>query len=103
MSQLVGKKNIVIVTDTYQDQQGQQKNQYKTIGEIVTMRDDQNQVYSFGKIWGPHGVTEFKLFDQDLNRASNNMQPNGQPVTPQQMQQRQQMPQDNPLDQDIPF
>lgn len=89
MSKLVKKHDLVISIGIYNDQQGNPKNQYKTIGELVTMRDDQGQTYSFGKLWGPGGVAEFKLFEKDLNRATNTM--------------KEAPPKKDDFDDDIPF
>lgn len=61
---VIKKENIVIVIGTYTDRNNQEKKQFRTIGEIVTMQGNDGP-YQFGKIWGPHGVTEFKLYPQE--------------------------------------
>jgi len=76
MGQVLKKENITVVTGTYQDRQtGQQKNRYRTIGELVTMQGDDGSVYQFGELWGPHGVTKFNAYEQ---------QEQGQQPAPQQ-------------------
>ena len=72
MAQLICKENITIVAGTYPDPQNPQavKNRYRTIGELVTMQDDQGQQYKFGEIWGPHGYTKFNVYPQDQQQAA---------------------------------
>lgn len=81
MSNLIKKENISIVIGEYTDQQtGQPKKQWRTIGELITMMGDDGQPYQFGKLWGAGGCVEVKVFEQDQNRAQNNMQqPQQQP------------------------
>lgn len=43
MSKLIKKENIVVVTRTYQDQQGKNKNVYKNIGEILTFSGEYSE------------------------------------------------------------
>ena len=63
----IKKENLTIVIGEYNDQQGNPKKQYKTIGELVTMMGNEGQPYQFFKLWGPGGVTEGKVFDQQDN------------------------------------
>lgn len=67
MSQLIKKENISVVVGQYPDPQNPQnmKNRHRTIGELVTMQGDDGSVYQFGELWGPHGSTKFKVYDQD--------------------------------------
>lgn len=65
MAQLIKKENITIVIEKYTDQQGNEKSKYRTIGELITMCGDDGNEYSFGNIWGPHGVTKFNIYPQD--------------------------------------
>ena len=77
MSNVLNKENIVIVVDTYKDRQtGQEKKVFKTIGELVTMQGNDGQPYQFGRLWGPTGSTEFKVYSQEnRQQAVNNAQP----------------------------
>lgn len=79
MPQVLNKENITVVTGTYTDRQtGQEKNRYRTIGELVTMQGDDGSTYQFGEIWGPHGCTKFNVYAQDdRQNAVNSAQPQG--------------------------
>lgn len=111
MATFIKKENLVIVTGQYNDQQGQQKNEYKTIGEIITMQGDDGSPYQFFRMWGAGGVVEGKVFEQ--RKASDAMQqpqqqgyrqPNGQPMNPQQVQhQNHQTQPDTGFDNQVPF
>lgn len=96
MAQLIKKENITIVIGEFKDNQGATKKKYKTIGELVTMRGDDNSEYQFGEIWGPHGVTKFNVYAQDDNnqQQQNNNQGQQQQQTGgfQQNNQQQQSP-----------
>ena len=63
MAQIIKKENISIVVDTYV-KDGQQKNVYKTIGELVTYQNDDGSYSQFGRMWGPTGTTKFNVFEQ---------------------------------------
>ena len=63
MGQVIKKENIVIVTGEYQGQNGMKK-EYRTIGEIVTYKNDNGQISQFGKLWGAGGATEFNIYAQ---------------------------------------
>ena len=89
MSQFVKKENLTIIIGQY-EKDGQQKNQYKTVGELVTMIGDDGNQYQFWKMWGPGGVQEGKVFEQqDQNQQQNNNQ-NQQQNQGQQYNQNQQ-------------
>lgn len=64
---LIKKENLVISIGEY-EKDGQTKQQWRTIGEIITMQGD-NGPYQFFKIWGAGGVTEGKVFSQEQNQA----------------------------------
>lgn len=64
MSNVLKKQNISIVVSKYADKRtGEEKKQWKTVGELITMQGN-NGEYQFGELWGPGGVTEFKVYDQ---------------------------------------
>ena len=97
----IKKENLVIVTGQYTGQDGQQKNEYKKIGEIITMQGNDGP-YQFFKLWGPGGVTEGKVFEAESAQKAVQQQPNqqymqnGQPMNPQQVQRQMSNP-------DVPF
>jgi len=66
----VKKENLVIVTGKYTDRNGQEKNEYKTIGELITMNGNDGP-YQFFKLWGAGGVTEGKVFAQKDRETPN--------------------------------
>ncbi len=80
MAQVTNKQNMTIAIREYQDNQGQTKKVWKTIGEITTW-DDGSQSF---EVWGPTGSTQGQVFDK---------QENNQQQAPQQQQQQQQTPQ----------
>ena len=90
MSQLIKKENISIVIGTY-EKEGQQKKQYRTIGELITMQGDDGTTYQFGKLWGASGVTEIKVYPQE---ERSQQQPQGQQPQYAQQQQMNQQQQD---------
>ena len=74
--QVIEKKNISVQIGEYKDQQtGMPKKQWRTIGEITLFENDQGERWESIKLWGPHGVTNGKIFPQDEQRASNMMNP----------------------------
>lgn len=96
---VIKKENITIVVDTYM-KDGQEKKVYKTVGELITMQGNDGP-YQFGRMWGPNGSTEFKVFDQQekaapmpqqVQQQMNQIQPQGGYQQPQQ-QPKQQAPQ----------
>lgn len=94
MAQFVKKENLTISIGEYKDAQGNDKKQWRTIGEIVSMIGDDNKPYQFFKLWGPGGVVEGKVFEQ---RENNQQQTNQQaPQQQQYNQQPQQQPQQAP-------
>lgn len=64
MAQFIKKENLTISVGEYQDQQGNTKKQWRTIGELVTMQGDDGNPYQFFKLWGAGGVVEGKVFEQ---------------------------------------
>tara|TARA_R110002012_G_scaffold59078_1_gene154279 strand:+ start:1289 stop:1597 length:309 start_codon:yes stop_codon:yes gene_type:complete len=84
MAQVTNKQNMTIAIREYQDNQGQTKKVWKTIGEITTW-DDGSQSF---EVWGPTGSTTGQVFDKQDN---NQQQP--QQGGYQQPQQQQQAPQ----------
>ena len=73
---LIKKENLVVIVDTYESN-GQQKNVYKTIGELVTMQGTDGP-YQFFKLWGPHGITQGKVFEpKDNNQGQQPPQQGG--------------------------
>ena len=94
MGQLIKKENITISIGGYQ-KDGQTKQKYRTIGEIVTMQGDDGSVYQFGEMWGPGGVTKFNIYAQEDKAAQQQAyqsQPQQAPPQYQQPQQPQQHP-----------
>lgn len=63
MSQALKRENITISIGEYQ-KDGQTKQKYKTIGELVTMQGDDGSIYQFGEMWGPTGGTKFNVYEQ---------------------------------------
>ena len=92
MTQFVKKENLTISIGTYKDQQGNEKKQWKTIGEIITMNGDDGQPYQFFKLWGAGGIVEGKVFEQQEN---NNQAPQQAPQQQNNGYQQQQQPQQN--------
>jgi single-stranded DNA-binding protein len=68
MAQIIKKENLSIVVDTYV-KDGQTKNVYKTIGELVTYQNDDGSYSQFGQMWGPTGATKFNVFEQRDRQA----------------------------------
>ena len=91
MSTFIKKQNLTISIGEYKDAQGQNKKQWRTIGEIVTMKGDDGSEYQFFKMWGAGGVVEGKVFEQEDKQAQqqNNQQSQQQQRPPQQNQQNQ--------------
>lgn len=88
MAQVTKRENLTIAIREYQDNQGQTKKVWKTIGELITW-DDGHQSF---EIWGPHGLTKGSVFQQDNQQQQQPQQQGnwGQPQQPQQPQQQQQ-------------
>jgi hypothetical protein len=85
MSTFIKKQNLTISIGEYKDAQGQDKKQWRTIGEIVTMKGDDGSEYQFFKMWGAGGAVEGKVFEQEERQTT-------QQNNPQQQQQYQQQP-----------
>ena len=99
MSQLVKKENITISIGEYQ-KEGQTKQIYKTIGELVTMRGDDGSIYQFGEMWGPPGSTKFNVYEQqERNSQQQNSQMQQQQTYQQPVQQQYQQQQQQPYQQ----
>ena len=81
MSNFIKKENLVISIGEYQ-KNGETKQEYKTIGEIITMQGNDGP-YQFFKIWGAGGVTEGKVFAPRDNAQQQQTQQN-QGYAPQQ-------------------
>lgn len=94
MPQVIKRENLTISIGEYQ-KDGQTKQRYKTIGELVTMQGDDGSTYQFGEMWGPTGSTKFNVYSQQtqqgqqqgMQQVNQAMQPQGQ-----QMQQGYQQP-----------
>jgi len=90
MAQVIKKENITISIGEYQ-KEGQTKQVYKTIGELVTMQGDDGSTYQFGEMWGPTGSTKFNVYEQQDRNANQSQQGYQQPqYSPQGNQQPQQ-------------
>ncbi len=93
---VIKKENITISIGTY-EKEGQQKQRYKTIGELVTMRGDDGSTYQFGEMWGPTGSTKFNVYEQQDRNAQTpapQQAPAPQYQQAQPVQQRQNPPAD---------
>lgn len=89
MSNLIKKENLMVVVDSYVGQDGQQKNQHKQIGELITVMGTDGP-YQFFKLWGPHGVTEGKVWEpKDSTQQPVTQQPAPPPPMPQNGYQQQ--------------
>lgn len=86
MATFVKKENLTISIGEYTAQDGTQKKQWRTIGEIITMNGDDGQPYQFFKLWGAGGVVEGKVFEQQEKQGGQQQQ------APQQAPQYQQAP-----------
>ena len=85
MPQVIKRENITISIGEYQ-KDGQTKQRYKTIGELITMQGDDGSTYQFGEMWGPTGSTKFNVYDQQEKQQQAPMQ------QPQYAPQHQQAP-----------
>jgi len=96
MSQVLKRENITISIGEYQ-KDGQTKQRYKTIGELVTMQGDDGSTYQFGELWGPTGGTKFNIYEQQDRNAQQPMQQQQyqQPVQQSAPQQGYQQPAPN--------
>ena len=86
MAQVTNKQNMTIAIREYQDNQGQNKKVWKTIGEITTW-DDGSQSF---EVWGPTGSTTGQVFDKQDNNQGQQQQQQGGYQQPQQQAPQQQ-------------
>ena len=100
MATFVSKKDMVISIGKY-EKDGQEKDKWRNIGEVVTMRGDDGSEFQFFNLWGAGGLVSGKLFDQNDNNQSQQQAPQQQfQQAPQQQQggfqqQHQQQPQNH--------
>ena len=99
MSQFVKKQHLCVSIGSYTNSAGQLKQSYKQIGELLTF-DDNGQLYQFFRLWGPHGVTEGKIFDLREDEAQSTATPTQTTTTPAPQAQT---AQDDAFDDDMPF
>lgn len=102
----IKKENLTIVIGEY-EKNGQMKKEYKTIGELVTMQGNDG-IYQFGRLWGPTGTTEFKVFEQQDRTVNQSAAPQQQQAhnnyqAPPPNSHPQQAPGLDDFDDDIPF
>lgn len=83
MAQVVNKQNMTIAIREYQDNQGQTKKVWKTVGEITTW-DDGSMSW---EMWGPTGSTTGQVFDKQDNNQQQGQQQGGYQQPQQQYQQ----------------
>jgi hypothetical protein len=78
MANVAKKENLAISIREYQNNQGETKKVWKTIGELITW-DDGRQSF---EVWGPTGSTRGNVFEQNHNDQpqQQNGQPQGQPA-----------------------
>ena len=90
MAQFVKKENLTISIGEYKNAQGEDKKQWRTIGEIVTMIGDDDNPYQFFKLWGAGGVVEGKVFEQQEQQGQAPQQGGYQQQAPAQQGYQQQ-------------
>ena len=83
---LLKKENLTISIGEYQNNNGDTKQEWKTIGELITMQGNDGP-YQFFKLWGAGGAVEGKVFEQQERTQNNTPQQNQQQQAPQQQQQ----------------
>ena len=94
MGQVIKREKITIVIDTYNDRQtGQEKKKRRTIGELVTMQNDDMSTYQFGQLWGPTGCTDFSVYEEDGPAQAMQVAQPQQGLQPQQATQQPYNPQ----------
>jgi hypothetical protein len=69
--QIIKKHNLCVSIRTYQDEQGKDKNVYKTIGEITTLDDGKGGQFQLAELYTMPGQT-IKVFEQNNNSQQNN-------------------------------
>lgn len=103
MANVAKKENMTIAIREYQDNQGQTKKVWKTIGELITW-DDGSQSF---EMWGPTGSTKGNVFAKDdQNQGQAPQQGYQQPQQGFQQPQQQQPPQpgyNQPMSPKVPF
>ena len=97
---LIKKENLTISIGEYQDKNGATKQEWRTIGELITMQGKDGP-YQFFKLWGASGTTEGKVFEQRDRNAPQQQQQAPQQNYQQQAPQQQQGNYNN--NNDIPF
>ena len=75
--QYLGKKNIVIVYDKYQGDNGQEKTNWRTIGEVVLFRNEDQTISEVVKLWHIPGAS-IRIFPVKPKEQA----PQGQPAQP---------------------
>jgi len=84
----IKKENLVISIGEY-EKNGETKQEYKTIGEIITMQGNDGP-YQFFKLWGASGFTEGKVFaPRDKSQQQAPQQQGYQPAPPPPQNQQQ--------------
>ena len=69
---------MVISIREYQDNQGNNKKVYKTIGELVTFQGDDGSQYQQFETWGPSGSVKGNIYEQqDKNQQGQQPQSSG--------------------------
>jgi hypothetical protein len=93
MATFIKKENLTISIGEYQNNNNETKQEWRTIGELITMQGNDGP-YQFFKLWGAGGAVEGKVFEQQdrTNTQNNNQQQpqNNQQQAPQQAPQQQQ-------------
>jgi single-stranded DNA-binding protein len=103
---LIKKENLIISIGEYQNKEGVIKQDWRTIGELITMQGKDGP-YQFFKLWGASWVAEGKVVEQ-RDKAPQQQQSKQPQQAPQQSQRTQQAPVLDDLDDDfsdmnIPF
>jgi len=101
MSQVLNRENITISIGEYQ-KDGQTKQEYRTIGEIITMQGDDGSTYQFGRLWGPGGAVKFNIYAKEDRNQQAQQQGVQQPMQGNPAQAMQQPRQQAPQQQQAP-
>jgi len=79
---LLKKENIVAVQGTYQDQQGAEKKEYRTIGEVLTISGQDGSSFQKIKLYHMPGA-DISLFEQKpKEQATQQNQPQQETINP---------------------
>ena len=81
MSKNIGRKNIVLAYDKYQGQDGQEKTNWRTLGEIVMFQGDDGKVSEIVNLWTMPGASIRVFPPKDKQQTQ---QPTQQPAQPTQ-------------------